>query len=222
MELKLMIWNAYVPGSRVIEIYSNGITECGELYPHLRAIYTIPAMLHACHDSRAVALRTYRLLGAPWSNIKPLYVDLSRDIVLVANVASLAALLRPVYPLSIGTQTIKDSLRHLMLGEDIGDLNWASGYILLRSLPVLETLTLAIDPLPPSEIFWGTEDDADEEVQLDPAAVAARHQAANAAVTSGRLATDMIPQLDFLTSWEMYEKFQKERARIPIRLESEN
>ncbi|KAF8850747.1 hypothetical protein BDZ45DRAFT_184860 [Acephala macrosclerotiorum] len=224
-EIKLMIWKAYTPGSRVIEIYSNGVAKRSELYPHLRANYTIPGMLYACHDSRAVALRTYRLLGAPWSNIKPLYLDLSRDILLVANVASLTALLRPVYPLRINNQLIRDCLRHLMLGEDIGDLNWHAGYIMLRSLTRLETLTMAINPPPPSDIVWGTEDgigEEEEEVQLDPAAVAARYQAATAAVTTARAASHRIPQLDFLTSWEMYEKFRRERVCIPIRLETED
>ena len=47
-----------------------------------KASYQIPAMLHACHDSRAVALKTYRL-NFEGRLIHPIYFDENRDSMMV-------------------------------------------------------------------------------------------------------------------------------------------
>jgi hypothetical protein len=101
-ELRLKIWKYALPGERVIQIIIKVITS--EHSRHLRglkfsSVTPVPAMLHACPESRLVALEHYELGMATHLSEPRIYVDYEKDTIYFgeANITepfTLAALLR--------------------------------------------------------------------------------------------------------------------------------
>jgi hypothetical protein len=82
-ETRLAIWKMAIPGPRVITIQvHNDATLNLRL---LAASYAIPAILHTSRESREVALKSYELAFANHQNVKPMYVDFSKDIIFAKN-----------------------------------------------------------------------------------------------------------------------------------------
>jgi hypothetical protein len=153
-EIRLTIWKLAIPGPRVITIQ-----ERNDATPNFRllaASYAIPAMLHTSQESREVALGSYELAFTNHRNVKPMYLDFSKDIIFAKNA-------RDLLSLCVGTQedprnhtklrgSLRHSkflgdLRHLMLGGSDNDFERsgaleALGFCIIREFRNLETLVL--------------------------------------------------------------------------------
>ncbi|KAE8449652.1 hypothetical protein EG329_007982 [Mollisiaceae sp. DMI_Dod_QoI] len=77
-EIRLKIWDAARPEPRVVKISQTKPNKYG-----VRGLYSrakIPGLLHACHDSRQVALKWYKpTFKASWRHTPAIYFDSSAD-----------------------------------------------------------------------------------------------------------------------------------------------
>jgi hypothetical protein len=84
-ELQLKIWEMAMPGPRVIKI--GYLRELGN-FPLCQKSPKIPSLLHACHDSRAVALNKIKPHFEN-ASLMPIYCDFEKDTILLMNTATL-------------------------------------------------------------------------------------------------------------------------------------
>jgi hypothetical protein len=82
LELQTQIWGYAIPGPRIATVKSTSIYTQVDNFSWRRELavqYQIPALLHVCRTSRAVALKFYRLAFAEWL-LHPIYFDFQRDV----------------------------------------------------------------------------------------------------------------------------------------------
>jgi hypothetical protein len=103
VELRLKIWSLALPVSRVITIVSD-YSSAPEFfdpdhpdrtrYKARACAKPVPALLHCNSESRAVALKTYRLSFRSNLQKKPIYYDFRRDSLCMINVHVLQSFMR--------------------------------------------------------------------------------------------------------------------------------
>jgi hypothetical protein len=80
-EIRLMIWNFARPEERVIKLSASKKQAHGCPYPPLVSRIPVPAILHACSESRHVALQWYRILFRPVCGYGGTCFDTERDFI---------------------------------------------------------------------------------------------------------------------------------------------
>ncbi|KAF8857883.1 hypothetical protein BDZ45DRAFT_419394 [Acephala macrosclerotiorum] len=220
-ELQLMIWKFSIPGARTMKLSSKGVTLRGAKHELLKAEAAMPSLLHACYESRRIALNKYVLHFLEHPGMVPQYLDLSRDTLFVADVRALQALVGPVYHLGKYSQSIQQQVRHLVLGEDFTEpYRWdALGYFFVRCFSGLKTLALEYDFIvrddhTDSDTETELEDAQDDEPLVDR--LMDKHYDAKWAIFGSRPETDSLPELEWMTAFEMNLKFSNEKEGNPL------
>lgn len=161
-ELRITIWKLARPGPRVIRVKVHIVKY--HISEHVRGLkftsFTpVPAVLHACKESRAIALKTYKLGMKTHCDGPRVYVDFTKDTIYMAKVENglqfrLADLLRDMAKKEL------TKIRHLAIEKTLWDEDQNNDETLL-DLHGLKIFSLIMH-LPSS---W----DACEEVELqDP------------------------------------------------------
>ncbi|CZR62186.1 uncharacterized protein PAC_12083 [Phialocephala subalpina] len=214
---RFIIWSSALPDSRTLKLSSKGIKLRGQKHELLKAESVMPILLGACRDSPRIAQKTYKLWFLEHPNLRPQYLDMSRDILFVINIRSLHALLAPVYMIKEGEQSIQARLKHLMLGEDFFEpYRWDDvGYFFIRRFSGLKTLALEYDFSTHSS---SEPDDSDTEegetVESLVSRLVTKYKEARGAIWSERVECDSLPEIEFTTKTEMESKFLAEREGI--------
>lgn len=111
----------------------------------------MPAILHACADSREVGLKHYDLildtttrldLSLPSFNKrkKPGYVDLARDILVIRSRSYLSAFLKDT------PETVLNRIHYFAYSHTYDSFHWSPGFEeLMKGLPALDGLAIISD-----------------------------------------------------------------------------
>ncbi|KAF8850744.1 hypothetical protein BDZ45DRAFT_751402 [Acephala macrosclerotiorum] len=122
------------------------------------------------------------------------------DTLYAKNISTLNALVEPIWSKAVSEQSVQQNLRHLMLGEDIGLRKWSAGYLRIRRLARLKTITLTFD---------AEAEDKDSGAKDDEAY---RCRRARKAICAKRPQEEHPDEIAFLSSAETERKFLNGRA----------
>lgn len=223
MELQSKIWSFALPGPRTITVFENtagtehfiGVKGDGEAEVHHNLTFNrpkhnahqVPAILHACYNSRTITLKTYKLAFAPrlgW----PIYFDFGRDTLYMKDVNALRAFYGPeAYYLAVFPEDIEhfeSEIRHISIGDD--DLN-DEAYEKLERLGILDSLILAKGPV--NRGFHLAQ------LELNVATLKARWKAR---WTSFKAPGDnrKLPQVALMTKKALEAKARSEKVSLPL------
>lgn len=127
-EIREEIWEYALPSSRIVKIEWKATAKSSGTNSNLASSYMdlVPAMLHICRQSRAIALEIYTLVACQPFTKQLLYINLYDDIVHIKEQHTSSLFSNPLYDLrkiaNVKTSRLLGELRNLALDNMGGRL----------------------------------------------------------------------------------------------------
>ncbi|PMD42164.1 hypothetical protein L207DRAFT_580838 [Hyaloscypha variabilis F] len=223
-EIRLMVWRHALPKPRTITITSTDFTTRGERGWPVRNnrvshnAQNVPCILHACPESRRLALKTYQLAFGRQLRQQPIYFNFQTDILLLADESAVKSFFGGINEFEafgvIGD--LKKKVRHLAIGgylgcgkiwDQLGELESLQILILQRLKPGYGFSHVMMENLESLEVKW--------QIRIESNHIESQEQSVANGVRASRGLMSGIPEIQWLTEAKLRQKSNRERELRP-------